>query len=92
MIDKVSMKAKGYKGANPKFPDQTTADQFFDEEQFEAYRELGYRIAEQAVDDLKLDKKLRENISLDKASLDKFRTLARGAARTNCIAFNNIRA
>ena len=34
----------GYKGANETFPDQTTADQFFDEEQFEAYRELGYQL------------------------------------------------
>ena len=32
-----------YRTANPSFPDQTTADQFFDEAQFEAYRELGYR-------------------------------------------------
>jgi hypothetical protein len=34
----------GYKGANESFPDQTTADQFFDEAQFEAYRELGYQL------------------------------------------------
>ncbi|MCP4264698.1 MAG: patatin-like phospholipase family protein [Candidatus Brocadiaceae bacterium] len=34
----------GYKSANPKFPDQPTSDQFFDESQFEAYRELGYQI------------------------------------------------
>jgi len=34
----------GYKSAHPEFPDETTADQFFDEKQFEAYRELGYRI------------------------------------------------
>jgi hypothetical protein len=39
------LKLLGYKGANPDFPDQSTADQFFDEEQFEAYRELGYFIA-----------------------------------------------
>ncbi len=32
----------GYQRANPAFPDQTTADQFFDEAQFEAYRELGF--------------------------------------------------
>ncbi|MDP3479333.1 MAG: hypothetical protein Q8R88_06150 [Desulfoprunum sp.] len=32
----------GYKRTNPDFPDQTTSDQFFDEAQFEAYRELGY--------------------------------------------------
>lgn len=35
----------GYKSANPSFPDQPTSDQFFDESQFEAYRELGYRLA-----------------------------------------------
>jgi hypothetical protein len=40
------LKLLGYKGANRDFPDQSTADQFFDEEQFEAYRELGYFIAE----------------------------------------------
>jgi hypothetical protein len=34
----------GYKNGHPDFPDETTADQFFDEKQFEAYRELGYRI------------------------------------------------
>jgi hypothetical protein len=37
----------GYKDANPAFPHETTADQFFDEEQFEAYRELGYRLTDQ---------------------------------------------
>jgi hypothetical protein len=31
-----------YRKFNPAFPDETTADQFFDEKQFEAYRELGY--------------------------------------------------
>ena len=34
----------GYKSAHPDFPDQSTADQFFDETQFEAYRELGYHL------------------------------------------------
>ncbi len=42
----VRLKLLGYKGANHDFPDQSTADQFFDEEQFEAYRELGYGIAD----------------------------------------------
>ncbi|GAB1259259.1 patatin-like phospholipase family protein [Aurantivibrio plasticivorans] len=36
----------GYKTANPTFPDQSTADQFFDEPQFEAYRELGYQLGQ----------------------------------------------
>lgn len=42
----VSFKVKGYAAQNPEFPDQSTADQFFDEVQFEAYRELGYRLAD----------------------------------------------
>ncbi len=33
-----------YRRRNVTFPDQTTADQFFDEAQFESYRELGYLI------------------------------------------------
>ncbi|WP_457599274.1 hypothetical protein [Hydrogenimonas sp.] len=33
-----------YRRTDPLFPDQSTADQFFDERQFEAYRELGYQL------------------------------------------------
>ncbi len=36
-----------YRANHPMFPDESTADQFFDEAQFEAYRELGYRIGKQ---------------------------------------------
>jgi len=36
-----------YRAAHPTFPHQTTADQFFSEDQFEAYRRLGYHIAAQ---------------------------------------------
>jgi hypothetical protein len=32
----------GFKGAFPEFPDDNTADQFFDEARFEAYREMGF--------------------------------------------------
>jgi hypothetical protein len=39
-----------YRHRNPTFPHQTTADQFFDEGQFEAYRALGQHIAEMALD------------------------------------------
>jgi Patatin-like phospholipase len=45
LIDGLPVELLGYRGANPAFPDQSTADQFFDEEQFEAYRELGFIIA-----------------------------------------------
>src|SRR4051794_19584542 len=36
-----------YRAANPAFPHETTADQFFDEGQFEAYRELGYQTGQE---------------------------------------------
>lgn len=36
-----------YKAVNHAFPNQTTTDQFFDENQFEAYRELGYQLTKQ---------------------------------------------
>ena len=35
----------GYRQSHPEFPDEPTSDQFFDEKQFEAYRELGYQTA-----------------------------------------------
>lgn len=35
----------GYRRTRPEFPDEPTSDQFFDESQFEAYRELGYQTA-----------------------------------------------
>ena len=34
-----------YKAGHPDFPHESTADQFFDETQFECYRALGYQIA-----------------------------------------------
>ena len=37
---------KEYRSRYPKFPHQSTADQFFDEDQFEAYRALGNHVAE----------------------------------------------
>jgi hypothetical protein len=42
----------GYCAAHPAFPHEPTADQFFDEAQFEAYRELGYRTAEGLIEQL----------------------------------------
>ncbi|WP_455206477.1 hypothetical protein [Kaarinaea lacus] len=35
----------GYKQNHPEFPNEPTSDQFFDEKQFESYRELGYQTA-----------------------------------------------
>ncbi|MFV8817347.1 hypothetical protein [Haliea sp. E17] len=38
-----------YKCAHADFPNHPTVDQFFDERQFESYRELGYQLARQCV-------------------------------------------
>ena len=46
-FDELSYMAR-YKAKNPSFPQESTADQFFDETQFEAYRALGYLIADRA--------------------------------------------
>ncbi len=48
MVDGLSLTTHGYKDKDPTFPDQTTADQFFEPEQFAAYRELGYVVGEDA--------------------------------------------
>ncbi|MCI0617985.1 hypothetical protein L0244_33850, partial [bacterium] len=55
LLKSSNFKIKGYKAQNPAFPHQSTADQFFDEVQFEAYRELGYTIAENMIRDKRLD-------------------------------------
>lgn len=44
IIDHVSADVLGYKKQNPSFPNQSTIDQFFDEFQFEAYRELAFQV------------------------------------------------
>jgi hypothetical protein len=40
---------KRYRTVHPDFPHQSTIDQFYDEEQFEAYRQLGVHVAEGAL-------------------------------------------
>lgn len=47
----LGLQTLGYRASNPDFPDQTTADQFFDEAQFEAYRQLGYSVGEAVLKD-----------------------------------------
>jgi hypothetical protein len=49
VITDLSTDVYSYKGVNPTFPHQSTSDQFFDEKQFEAYRELGYSVCWQAM-------------------------------------------
>lgn len=40
---------QSYKEKSPSFPHQSTADQWFDESQFESYRALGYHIGKKAI-------------------------------------------
>ena len=52
-----------YSIKNPTFPDQTTADQFFDEAQFESYRKLGLHIGDLAMKDRKIKETLSQQSS-----------------------------
>jgi hypothetical protein len=54
LIKEMDFTTSGYLASNPEFPHQSTVDQFFDPDQFDAYRYLGYEIGCQAISDLKL--------------------------------------
>lgn len=58
LVDGLPEDLYAYKTANSDFPHQSTMDQIFDEEQFEAYRELGYQLCKQMlqVNDQRIDK------------------------------------
>jgi hypothetical protein len=45
IFDALPFSLLGFKGASPQFPNDSTANQFFDEARFEAYRELGWACA-----------------------------------------------
>ena len=50
LFEGLSEDVLGYARQHESFPDESTANQFFTEEQFEAYRELGYRSMALAID------------------------------------------
>ncbi|WP_271672620.1 NAD(P)/FAD-dependent oxidoreductase [Bradyrhizobium sp. CCBAU 51627] len=54
IIKNIDFATAGYLAANPAFPHQTTADQFFSPDQFDAYRLLGYESALRMIESLKL--------------------------------------
>ncbi len=54
LIKNLPVDLYSYKALHDDFPNQPTSDQFFDEKQFEAYRELGYRLADSMCNDLDL--------------------------------------
>ena len=50
LIENLPDEILSYKALDAKFPHQNTSDQFFDEQQFEAYRKLGYHLATDILD------------------------------------------
>jgi hypothetical protein len=50
LTDEDSVDVRQYKLENSAFPQQTTADQWYDESQFESYRALGYQAIARALD------------------------------------------
>ncbi len=49
-----------YERQNPSFPDESTADQFFDEAQFESYRKLGELIGKEVFSEDEVLKKIKK--------------------------------
>ena len=56
----------GYRKGHPEFPDEPTSDQFFDEKQFEAYRELGFQLTFQMLEDLQQQAKQEKRDKIQK--------------------------
>lgn len=81
MIDDLSFTTKGYKAKNPDFPHETTADQFFDPEQFEVYRELGYYAAKLMMDHVDEDWNLRAKPRSRKMDIEALAEMPDGQAR-----------
>jgi hypothetical protein len=54
VVKNIDFTTAGYLAANPTFPHQPTADQFFRPDQFDAYRLLGYESAMRLIADLDL--------------------------------------
>ena len=53
-----------YKRTSPAFPHESTADQFFDDSQFESYRALGDHIAEESLGRWIVEPEIREALGL----------------------------
>jgi hypothetical protein len=54
MMTGLDFATQGYRATSPDFPHQSTADQFFDPDQFEAYRDLGKKSCSFMVKELDL--------------------------------------
>lgn len=54
LVSGLHYKTLQYKGEHAAFPDESTADQFFSPEQFDAYRDVGLRIGEDMITETNL--------------------------------------
>lgn len=76
-----------YRDRNEEFPHQSTADQFFDIGQFEAYRHLGQAIAKDAIKELSgdesSDKDQPTTIAVDLRDFDAFESALSRSAPSN---------
>ncbi len=64
-----------YWNKHPRFPHESTADQFFDETQFEVYRALGYHVARDLFSEPEV-REILEHFVLDNADIDLAEELA----------------
>ncbi len=60
MIRQLSFTTRGYKAQHPSFPHESTADQFFNTEQFDVYQELGYQAALSMMEAIEANEDLRD--------------------------------
>lgn len=63
MLKSLSPVTKSYKGRFPDFPNQTTADQFFGPDQSNAYRDAGFKAADQMLNETRLLDILKPNVA-----------------------------
>lgn len=64
MIKELEFATKGYKASNEDFPHQSTVDQFFDPDQFDAYRDLGKKICALMIREMNLEQNFEDVSSL----------------------------
>jgi hypothetical protein len=64
VIKEMDFMTSGYLASNPDFPHQSTVDQFFNPDQFDAYRYLGYESGLQAIEKLQLVKTISDPKSI----------------------------
>jgi hypothetical protein len=67
LIKEMDFVTAGYLASNPAFPHQPTVDQFFDADQFDAYRFLGYDVGSVVIKLLNLDAAAADSKSIMEA-------------------------